>query len=302
MQHLFTFLKGMAMGAADVVPGVSGGTVAFITGIYERLLRGIKGVNLESLKVLQRQGIAAFWTAIDGNFLLALFGGIFVSVLSLASLLSSALEHYPQLLWSFFMGLVLASALYVGRQIKWNNLPSIVLLIMGAGIAYGITLFVPTEMPKSYPMAFISGAIAICAMILPGISGSFILLLMGMYKHVIEAIHERDILFLLVFMMGCGLGLLSFARILSWLFEHYRSAALALLTGFMLGSLPKIWPWQNVIQTRINSHGEEEPFLFQSVLPNAYEGEPYLLGASLLALLGFALVFGLERLGQKTGE
>lgn len=297
MQHLFTFLKGLAMGAADIVPGVSGGTIAFITGIYERLLNGIKSVDLKALKILGKEGLSAFWKHIDGTFLVVLFTGILASVFTLASALSSALEHYPQLLWSFFMGLIIASALYIGRQIKLTDPKVIIALIIGIAVAYTITLLSPTEAPKSYLMAFVAGAIAICAMILPGISGSFILLLMGMYGHVVGAIHERDFLFLIIFAAGCGIGLLSFARLLSWLFENFKAIALAVLTGFMIGSLPKVWPWQNVAATRINSDGESVPFLYENVMPDYYEGESMLYACVILVVLGFIAVLLLEWVG-----
>lgn len=314
MQYLFTFLKGLAMGAADIVPGVSGGTIAFITGIYERLLNAIKSVNLKALKILigkahlsedlinsnsnaSKTGLAAFWKYIDGTFLLALFGGILVSIFTLASALDWALESYPQLLWSFFMGLIIASALYIGRQVKLTDPKVIIALVIGIAIAYTVTLLSPTEAPKGYLMAFFAGAIAICAMILPGISGSFILLLMGMYGHVVGAIHDRDLIFLAVFAAGCGTGLLSFARLLSWLFKHFKAIALAVLTGFMIGSLPKVWPWQNVIKTRVNSDGETVPFLYENVMPSNYSGDSMLFVSVGLLILGFITVFILEWLG-----
>ncbi len=299
MTHLYTFLKGLAMGAADIVPGVSGGTIAFISGIYERLLTAIKSVNLDALKALRQKGLKGFWEHIDGTFLVALFGGILLSVFALSSVLIWTMKTYPQLLWSFFMGLVLASALYIGRQIELKEWKSIAALAIGIVIAYSITLLSPTELPKNYLTAFLAGFIAICAMILPGISGSFILLLMGMYAHVLGAVHDREILFLLCFALGCGIGLLSFARLLSWLFKNYRSSALSVLTGFMIGSLPKLWPWQNVLQTRINSKGEEVSFMYESVMPKYFSGEPYIIGCFLLLVLGFVIVWALEQWGDK---
>lgn len=287
----------MAMGAADVVPGVSGGTVAFISGIYERLINAIKSVNLKALNKLISEGFTSFWKHIDGTFLLVLFSGILVSVFSLAKAITWAMSSYPQLLWSFFMGLVIASAVYIGRQIEFKKASTFIALFIGIAIAYSITLFSPGEAPNSLPMAFLAGAIAICAMILPGISGSFILLLMGMYGNVLGAIHDRNILFLAIFAMGCGVGLLGFSHVLSWLFKNFKTAALSLLTGFMLGSLPKVWPWQNVIKTRTNSKGEEVPFLYENVLPDSFEGTPYVLICVLLCLLGFVAVFLLESMG-----
>lgn len=287
------------MGAADVVPGVSGGTIAFISGIYERLLNAIKSINLEALKVLRTKGFKGFWEHIDGTFLSVLFAGILGSIFSLASILSWALASYPQLLWSFFMGLVIASAVYIGRKLEFKDYKNLIALFIGIAVAYSITLLSPTEIPKNYLTVFLAGAIAICAMILPGISGSFILLLLGMYGHILGAVKDREILFLLVFAAGCGIGLLSFARVLSWLFKNYKATALAVLTGFMVGSLPKVWPWQNVIEYRINSHGESVPFLYQNVMPKSFSGEPYVVACALLLVLGFVLVLALEWVGNK---
>jgi putative membrane protein len=318
MQHIFTFLKGMAMGAADVVPGVSGGTVAFISGIYERLLNALKSIHPRVLTTLFKSGIKAAWQQIDGTFLLALMLGILTSVLSLAKVITIGLEKYPQLIWSFFFGLVLSSTWFIARDIVREgkkalaagnsnavqsggfNLISIVAFIIGAGIAYTITILSPTTIEPSYPMVFLAGAIAICAMILPGISGSFILLLMGMYAPVLAAAKDLNIVFIGIFMMGCLLGLLAFSHVLSWLFRNYRSAAMAMLAGFMLGSLNKVWPWQNVVATRTNSKGETVPWLYQNVLPANYTGhEPMLLACIGLLILGFVAVFALEMLNTK---
>lgn len=302
MKYLFILLKGLAMGAADIVPGVSGGTIAFITGIYERLLNAIKSVDLNAFKTLTSKGIKAFWEQIDGTFLTLLFGGILLSVFTLASGLSWTLEHYPQLLWSFFMGLIIASALFIGRDIDFKDYKAIIALVIGIAVAYVISLLSPTEAPKSYLMAFIAGAIAICAMILPGISGSFILLLMGMYGHVVGAIHDKELIFLAIFAVGCGTGLLSFARILSWLFKNYKEIALAVLTGFMIGSLPKVWPWQNVLKTRVNSDGETVPFIYENVMPNNFDGDAYLAASAILIVGGFVLVFLMEWLAGNKEE
>ncbi len=290
----------MAMGAADVVPGVSGGTIAFISGIYERLLNAIKSVDFGALKVLQKDGLKAAWNHVDATFLVALFGGILVSILSLAKALEWCMHSYPQLLWSFFFGLIIASAIYIAKQVSQWDISTIGALILGFGIAFSITFISPAEASDGYLMAFIAGAIAICAMILPGISGSFILLLMGMYAHVLGALNDRNLVYIGIFMLGCVVGLMFFSRVLSWTFKHYKNVTLALLTGFMIGALNKVWPWQNVIKTRINSDGEEEPFLLQSVMPNAYtEGETMLIPAIVLMILGFGIVFLLEKLSPE---
>ncbi|MEO1434847.1 MAG: DUF368 domain-containing protein [Bacteroidota bacterium] len=299
---IFTFMKGLAMGAADVVPGVSGGTIAFITGIYERLLKAIRSIGLGTLKKLQKEGIAAAWQSIDGSFLVALFGGIFVSILSLAKALEWTMEQYPQLLWAFFFGLIVASAIYVGKQIKSWSVPTIISLVIGIVVAYSITLLSPAEPNVTYLMIFVSGAIAVCAMILPGISGGFILLLMGMYAPVLGAVSDLNITFLAILVAGCVVGLLSFSHLLSWMFDKYRDLTLALLTGFMIGALNKVWPWQNVVETRVDSHGETVPFILKSVLPGQFDGEPYTLFAILLTAAGFSIVFLLERTREKNPE
>lgn len=310
------YLKGLAMGAADVVPGVSGGTVAFISGIYERLINALKSIHPRVLTTLFKSGIKAAWQQIDGSFLLVLMLGILTSVLTLAKGISWALDEYPQLLWSFFFGLVLSSTWFVARDIHLDgkkaiaegssnavqnggfNAISIVSFIIGVAIAYVITVLSPIELTPTYPMVFISGAIAICAMILPGISGSFILLLMGMYAPVLEAAKSLNIPFLLIFMTGCLLGLLAFSHVLSWLFRNYRSAAMAMLAGFMLGSLNKVWPWQNVAAT--NSKGETVPWLYENVLPADYTAHDPMLWACIgLLVVGFVAVFALEMLNTK---
>ena len=299
IQYLRISLKGIAMGAADVVTGVSGGTIAFISGIYEELLGSISSVNLKAVQILRKEGMKSFWKAINGNFLAALLVGIFISVISLAKLISWALENEPILVWSFFFGLVLASIIYVGKQItEWNYLVFLVLII-GIGIAYYVTTLEPiiTE-NSSLLFIFIAGAIAICAMILPGISGAFILVLLGAYKPVLNAIHEKDIKLLAVLVLGAVVGLLTFSKILKWLFVRYRNLTLAILTGFIIGSLNKIWPWKEVVSWRINSHGDPVPFNEESILPNAFSGDPQLFMAILLAAIGFSMIIVLEKLSK----
>ena len=290
-------LKGIAMGAADVVPGVSGGTIAFISGIYEELLQSISNIKLGLLKTLKNEGFKAAWTELNGNFLLSLFIGIIVSFLSLAKVISWLLETHPILLWSFFFGLVLASIIYVAKQIEKWNVISILLLIATTAIAYVITTLPPlVSEDSSMPFIFLAGAIAICAMILPGISGSFILVLLGAYKPVLNALTNKDIPVIVVFMLGEITGLLSFSRVLKWLFANYKNFTLAALTGFIIGSLNKIWPWKRVLTFRTNSHGEKVPFNEESILPTSYDGDPQMLYAFLLALVGFGVILLLEKL------
>ncbi|TAI49335.1 DUF368 domain-containing protein [Flagellimonas allohymeniacidonis] len=298
LDYVFVTLKGMAMGAADVVPGVSGGTIAFISGIYEELISSINNINLSLFKTLGKKGFKAFWTKLNGNFLLTLFVGIFISVISLAKFLSWLLENKPVLLWSFFFGLVLASIFFVGKEIKKWNLSTILVFIGGAVLAYFITELPPNENINSLPYLFLSGALAVCAMILPGISGAFILVLLGSYKTILDAVHERDVNIVLTVGIGAIFGLLSFARLLKWMFVHYKNLTLALLTGFILGSLNKIWPWKKVLETK--TFGDKTIVVDEmNVLPSAFEGDPQILPAVVLALFGFSLIFILEKTASK---
>ncbi|NYJ27366.1 DUF368 domain-containing protein [Allomuricauda sp. ARW1Y1] len=298
LDYVFITLKGMAMGAADVVPGVSGGTIAFISGIYEELITSINNINLSLIKMLRKDGIKAVWNKVNGNFLLALFVGIFISVLSLAKFLSWLLENEPILLWSFFFGLVVASIFMVGKEITRWNMGSIAILLLGAALAFFITELPASDNVDSLPYLFLSGALAICAMILPGISGAFILVLLGSYKTILDAVHERDFKIILTVGIGAIFGLLSFARLLKWMFNHYKNITLALLTGFILGSLNKIWPWKKVLETK--TFGDKTIVVDDmNVLPGAFEGDSKLMLALVLAILGFSLIFILERLASK---
>lgn len=292
-------LKGMAMGAADVVPGVSGGTIAFISGIYEELLTSISNVNFSLFKTVKSNGINAAWKQVNGSFLLSLFIGIFVSIVSLAKVIKWLLENEPILLWSFFFGLVLASVLYIGKQITKWNVVSVVLMVLGAVLAYFITTLNPLVTENSSTLfLFLSGAIAICAMILPGISGSFILVLLGAYKPVLAAVNDRDLTIIATIGAGAIVGLLSFSRVLKWLFTNFKNYTLAILTGFIIGSLNKIWPWKETLTWRTNSHGIEIPFNQQSVSPFSFE-DNLLLYASLFMILGFGVILLLEKLAVK---
>lgn len=299
IDYLFITLKGVAMGAADVVPGVSGGTIAFISGIYEELLESISSVNINALKILKNKGIKSFWEVINGNFLIALLLGIGMSIASLAKIIAFLLDEHPILLWSFFFGLVLASVLYVAKQItKWSVF-NIILLLIGAFLAYYITTLTPVTSNEISPLyLFLCGALAICAMILPGISGSFILVLLGAYRPVLDAVHERDLKSIAIIGAGAIVGLLTFSRLLKWLFAHYKNATLAVLTGFIVGSLNKIWPWKKVLDSKM--FGEKMVILKEkSVLPIHFEGESLLLYACILAILGFLLILLLEKLATK---
>jgi putative membrane protein len=299
LSYIIISLKGVAMGAADVVPGVSGGTIAFISGIYEELITSINSINFSKFKVLRKEGFKSFWKAINGNFLLALFSGIFISVFSLAKMISWLLVNQPILLWSFFFGLVFASIFFIARVIEKWNLGTISAFVLGAVIAYYITTLPPLENTESLPFLFLSGALAVCAMILPGISGAFILVLLGSYKTILDAVHEQELYTVATVAMGAVFGLLSFARLLKWMFENYKNSTLALLTGFILGSLNKIWPWKKVLETKI--FGKKViPVNEVNISPFQYEGDNQLLYAVLLALLGFCVIFILEKLATKS--
>ncbi|WP_424351038.1 DUF368 domain-containing protein [Lutimonas sp.] len=299
--HFIISLKGVAMGAADVVPGVSGGTIAFISGIYEELIDSISKVNLNTLKLWKKEGFSSMWKELNGNFLISLVIGIGLSIITLAKLIRHLLETQPILIWSFFFGLVLASIIYVARQITRWNLGAIILLIAGALAAYFITTLTPQTTNASYPYVFFSGALAICAMILPGISGSFILLLLGMYKPVLDAIHDKNLGLLATLMLGAVVGLLSFSRLLKWLFDHYENLTLAVLTGFIIGSLNKIWPWKEILESEM-INGKLKILEEKSVLPSSYKGDPQLVWALLLAAAGFLFIILLERLALKKNK
>lgn len=300
--YLVISLKGIGMGAADVVPGVSGGTIAFISGIYEELIDSIKSINLSSVKLLLGGKFKEFWTAINGNFLISVVTGIFISILSFARLFKFLLENYPVLVWSFFFGLIVASAIFVSRYVKKWNAGVAVTTLIGIAIAWIITILTPAQANTTWWFIFVSGAIAICAMILPGISGSFILVLLGMYKFILDSVSTFNIPVILIFLAGALLGIIGFSNLLSWLLRKYHDLTIGLLTGFMVGSLNKVWPWKNVVETFVDRHGELKPLVEENVLPETFEkitGTPsMLMGAILMAGAGFILIFVIEAIGN----
>lgn len=299
--YLLLFLKGLGMGSADVVPGVSGGTIAFITGIYEELLNSIRSVDGAAVGLLAKFKIADFWKKINGNFLAAVFGGILVAVASLAKLLSYLLATHPIQLWSFFFGLIIASALIVAKQVKQWSAASVITGVLGIVFGYWITTLSATATPDATWFVFVAGMIAICAMILPGISGSFILVLLGKYQAIIGALTKLDIKTILVFMGGCLVGILSFSRLLSWLLKKYFNMTITFLIGIMIGSLNKVWPWKiNVLSSKyVDRHGEVKYSLQKSVLPADFPQEPFLVQAIVFAVVGFLLVYLVERLAPQ---
>lgn len=306
-------LKGMAMGAADVVPGVSGGTIAFISGIYEELIESIDNINLDVFKTAKQEGFKTAWKSINGNFLLALFAGIAISILSLAKVIKWLLHNEPILLWSFFFGLVLASIIYIGKQISRWYTKVILAILLSAVLSYFITLAEPFASPDSSLYLLFCGFIAIVAMILPGVSGAFILLILGAYESAINTVNNllaglstgnfellKDAL-LKFAMLGLGavIGLKVFSKALNWMFKHHKNLTLGILTGFMIGSLNKIWPWKKTLKTRINSEGIEVSVLDQSILPSTYQGDSQLMLAIIFAVIGFTLILVLERLSEQ---
>ncbi len=292
-------LKGMGMGAADVVPGVSGGTIAFITGIYEELINSIKAVNLSSIKLLLNFKLKEFWIAINGTFLLSLIIGIALSFMSIAKLIKYLLEQQPILIWSFFFGLIVASAWVIAKKITEWKLRSIIALLLGIGIAYFVTIITPAETPNAYWFLFLSGALAICAMILPGISGAFILLLLGKYEFILNALSSFKLDVIAVVGMGAAAGLLSFSNLLSWLLKKYHNMTIALLSGFMIGSLNKVWPWKETISTFIDRHGVEKALLQKNILPHTFEtitgNHSNLIASICLAIIGFIVIIVMDK-------
>ncbi len=297
------YIKGMAMGAVDVVPGFSGGTMALITGIYDRLLAALAATP-QALGLFVRGRIGLAWQACDASFLLVLLLGIATSIFSLAKGISYLMEHHPIPLWSFFFGLVMVSVWLVGREVslwRWDRLLG---LVAGTAFAIWITLAAPLQLTADPVTLFFAGALAICAMILPGISGSFILVLLGLYPAVLGALKSFDLPVLAVFALGCLLGLMSFSRLLSWLLERVRDLTLAFLAGIILGSLGKVWPWKQTLTWQTNSRGESYPLLQENLLPERYAAlsgqDPQVLLALSLAVLAIVLVLGIEWLGRRT--
>lgn len=305
-EQISLFLKGMAMGIAEVIPGVSGGTIAFITNIYERLLSSIKSIlGPELFRAWRRGGFAEVWKVIDGGFLLFLLLGMATGLVAGVFGVTHLLENHPRLVWAFFFGLILASSLFIGRQVKRWNAVSVLALIAGTAVALWYTLAMPGQGNEALWFVFLCGVIAISALMLPGVSGSFMLVLLGMYtviipslKSVLQEQDMRSLIIIGVFGAGCLVGLATFSRVLTWLFRHYHDATMAVLTGFMLGSLNKIWPWREVLEYRINSSGIPEPLIERSVWPWNFSADPQIAGVLILMAAGFVLVYFLEKAGS----
>ena len=312
-------LKGMGMGMAEVVPGVSGGTIAFVTGIYERLLQSITAVGPELVAAYKRGGVAEAWTTIQGPFLLNLVIGMALGLGVGVFAITYLITAYPPVVWAFFFGLILASAWYIGRMVQPWSVGEVAALVVGFAIALGIVLGTPAQGSTSLLFVFVSGAIAISALLLPGVSGSFILLLMGMYSYVVPSVKEllsgelEALPVVATFALGCLTGLVTFSRVLKYLFERYPQPTLALLTGFMLGSLYKLWPWRVVTEYARDADGAyvtdeegvrkvltEAPVLTAQYASEV--GEPYFFAVVAAALGGIGLIYGLSRLEGQTGR
>lgn len=287
-------LKGIAMGTADVVPGVSGGTIAFIVGIYEELVNSIKSINAANLKLLFTGKVSLFWKGINANFLFSLVFGIAISIFSLAKLITWLLIAYPVLIWAFFFGLVLASTWFVSKDIHQWNWKVVLSFIAGIAIAYYITVATPAETPNNLLFIFLCGAIAICAMILPGISGSFILVLLGKYFYIMDAVKNFKIIIILVFVCGAFIGITSFSRVLSYALSKLHNITISMLTGFMLGSLNKVWPWKETHQIINNG---QTVLMEHNVMPNET-----ISAAIGLMIVGFAVVYILEKISMRISK
>ena len=298
-----TDLKGLAMGAADIVPGVSGGSIALIAGIYQELLDSINAFNLDNLKLLKSFQIKEFYLRLNGNFLLSLVLGIMTSIFALSRVITYLMDEHPIPLWSFFSGLILVSAFLILKEIKKWNLVVIVSIAIGTAFAWWVTNLPPTTTPNDYWFTFVAGAIAICAMILPGISGSFVLLILGQYERILQAVLDKDFITLALFASGCLVGILSFSRVVAYLLRRFHAATIGLLSGFMLGSVNELWPWKQVISWRTSSSGKEVPFLTENILPGEYLAQvgldPQLGWAIGAFFFGIGLVLFIEWLASK---
>lgn len=297
--YIFITLRGMAMGAADVVPGVSGGTIAFISGIYQELIDSINKINLKALQILKMEGIKSAWKYVNGNFFVALLLGIGVSILSLAKGIKYLLVAQPIGVWAFFFGLMVSSIFFLWKDIKKWDFPAVVVFLLAIFVAYGITVVPPLASNDNLFFLFLAGALAICAMILPGISGAFILVLLGAYHTVLNAIDTFDVKAITILGLGAMIGILTFSKALKWLFENKKNTTMAGLTGFIIGSLNKVWPWKQVLDKEIDAHGKEIILLEKSILPTSFEGDPQILMAVVLAIAGFLLIFGIEKWASK---
>ena len=287
------------MGAANVIPGVSGGTMALILGIYEELINAIRSINLKFVRLITILNIKEALSTVSWPFLLPVGLGVLLATFSLAEALSWLLDRYPVIVWSFFFGLIVSSVITVSRVIKQWRISTIVAIVVGTIIAYGFFGVIPVSTPNAPWFIFGSGFIAICAMILPGISGAYVLVLLGKYHYILEALNNKD--FFTLFIIGAGslVGLISFAQILGWLLKRYHDLIMAILIGLMCGSLRKIWPWKETVTTFIDSHGKEIPSLQSNIIPSSFTSE--VIYALLFMLIGILVIWGLDFWARKNG-
>ena len=309
-KNIMVAVKGACMGAADVIPGVSGGTIAFIMGIYDEFVGSLASINGEALKLLLKGRFSAFWKHINGSFLLSLVAGIGISVIALAGLMQMLLSDFPIQTWAFFFGLIVASSLFIIRGISGWKLRDGLLLILGVALGAVICTLSPTQTPDGLWFIFLSGALAICAMILPGISGSFILLILGKYQYIMGCISglvsgvdfTRNLLILGVFGLGAIIGILSFTRFLHWLLARWKKETMIVLAGFIIGSLVKIWPWANAEAIVLSQFPElaasGESLPAEIISQYMASADLHIGGAVLFALIGFCLVTGIEMAGK----
>ncbi len=295
--YIFLGVRGFCMGASDVVPGVSGGTMAFILGIYEELIDAIKSFDLKGLQFLVTLKFRPLLDRISWQFLLAVGIGILAAIFSLSKLLSWLLQNRPVFIWSFFLGLILASVLSVSRRVEAWRILTWLCLVGGTLGSYFLVGLVPVATPNDYWFLFLCGAVAICAMILPGISGSYILVLLGKYQYVLDAVNHRDFLVLGLVAAGACVGIIAFSRILGWLLKNYHDLMVATLTGLMIGSLRKVWPWKETLESVVDSHGHMVPLAQSNILPGQWNGE--VLAALSLMVAGLLAVLFLDRLGNR---
>jgi putative membrane protein len=292
-------IKGFLMGVANVIPGVSGGTMALILGIYEELINAIRSINLKFLRRITHFNIKEALSSVPWPFLTPVGLGVLLATFSLAGALSWLLDRYPVIVWSFFFGLILSSVITVSRVIKQWRIPTIVAIAVGTITAYGLFGVIPVSTPNAPWFIFVSGFIAICAMILPGISGAYILVLLGKYHYILEALNNKDFFTLFIIGAGALVGLISFAQILGWLLKRYYDLTMAILIGLMLGSLRKIWPWKQSITTFIDSHGKEIPSLQSNIIPSSLTSE--VVCALLFMFIGILVVWSLDLWVRKSG-
>lgn len=291
------------MGAADVIPGVSGGTAALLTGIYNEFISSLQAIDRKALQLLRERQFEAFWTKINGNFLLVIFAGVITSIITAARGMVYLYTRHPVLTSAFFFGLISISITLMLREIKKWNGGTVLAFVVGTAATYGLTFLPPIHTPDALWIAFFAGALAVCGMVLPGISGAFVLLILGKYKYLTGAIATFNIPMLLIFSLGCVAGLLGFSRILGWIVDNYHGVTVALLAGFMMGSLNKLWPWRQIMEFVTNSKGQQVPVWDKSVLPWQYLAttgkDPQVFQAILAMAIGVFIMVVVEKISAR---